>query len=143
MGRDLCCANLNGDIPCPDGIDVTEFSAGSEQPDSEECRGSVYRGQRKGRTVTSAFQQCIWPDCNATFDVGQILTSCPKCGSLLDVRYDWNQARVPERLSRFGDRWRKRFSTSSKPTPGKWPRALRRHPQILGSPYDARLFGDT
>jgi threonine synthase len=51
--------------------------------------------------MSFAFQQCVHPDCRSTFDVGQILTSCPTCGSLLDVNYDWNAIPVPARLSDF------------------------------------------
>jgi threonine synthase len=40
-----------------------------------------------------AFQQCINPDCASTYDVLEVHVSCPACGSLLDVRYDW--ARLP------------------------------------------------
>ena len=40
-----------------------------------------------------AFQKCINPDCGATYDVGQVLVSCPQCNSLLDVTYDW--AKLP------------------------------------------------
>ena len=60
--------------------------------------------------MTVAFQQCIHPDCEATFDVGQVLTSCPKCGSLLDVRYDWNLIPVPTSLTEFERRWATRLN---------------------------------
>ena len=59
--------------------------------------------------MTVAFQQCIHPDCAATFDVGQVLTSCPKCGSLLDVQYDWNLIPVPSSLTEFQRRWATRL----------------------------------
>ena len=52
-----------------------------------------------------AHQQCINPDCAATFDIGQVLFSCDKCGSLLDVLYDWDQVEVPRDLSFFETRW--------------------------------------
>ena len=35
----------------------------------------------------NAFQRCINPQCNATFDVSEVLHRCPKCGALLDVDY--------------------------------------------------------
>lgn len=41
------------------------------------------------------YQQCINPDCSATFDVGQALVGCSDCGSLLDVQYDWSKLRQP------------------------------------------------
>jgi threonine synthase len=62
------------------------------------------------RFMSAAFQQCIHPDCAATFDVGQILTSCPRCGSLLDINYDWNKIPVPKRLSEFERRWTTRLN---------------------------------
>jgi threonine synthase len=39
-----------------------------------------------------ARQQCLNPDCAASFDVGHILTACPDCGELLDIAYDWDAA---------------------------------------------------
>ena len=60
--------------------------------------------------MSVAFQQCIHPDCAATYDVGQILTACPKCGSLLDVTYDWNSVPVPMSLSEFERRWTTRLN---------------------------------
>ncbi len=57
-----------------------------------------------------AYQQCIDPDCAATFSVEQVLMSCPRCAaagesSLLDIRYDWSRAVVPKSLSGFEHRW--------------------------------------
>jgi threonine synthase len=48
-----------------------------------------------------AFQRCVMPGCAATYDVGQVRTSCDACGSLLDVDYDWDSLPVPESLSPF------------------------------------------
>lgn len=59
--------------------------------------------------MTAAFQQCIRPDCQATFDVGQTLTSCTQCGGLLDIRYDWNRIPVPKTLAEFQRRWSNRL----------------------------------
>lgn len=55
-----------------------------------------------------AHQRCIAPDCAATYDAAQVLTSCPKCGSLLDVDYDWDRLEVPGKLSEFEAAWRDR-----------------------------------
>ena len=33
------------------------------------------------------------------------LVSCPKCGSLLDILYDWAKLPVPKSLSFFEHRW--------------------------------------
>jgi len=57
-----------------------------------------------------AHQACISPDCGATFDTGQVLTACPDCGSLLDIRYDWNAVAVPKTLREFESRWSDRLS---------------------------------
>ncbi len=55
--------------------------------------------------MSVAFQQCIHPDCAATFDVGQVLTACPKCGGLLDINYRWEKIPVPKSLREFERRW--------------------------------------
>jgi len=57
---------------------------------------------------TIAHQQCINPDCSATYDVAQTLTSCTKCGELLDIQYDWSKAAVPKSLKDFEQRWHNR-----------------------------------
>jgi threonine synthase len=59
-------------------------------------------------TTDQAFQQCLAPDCGATYDVSQVLTACPKCGSLLDVLYDWNGATPPDSLRWFEQKWSRR-----------------------------------
>lgn len=58
--------------------------------------------------MSHAFQACLNPRCASTFDVGQILTSCPACGSLLDIQYDWDQIPVPKSLREFETRWNNR-----------------------------------
>ncbi|MHC4193334.1 MAG: threonine synthase [Planctomycetota bacterium] len=62
----------------------------------------------EARRSEVAFQKCINPDCAAEFDCGQAMFKCPKCGELLDVRYDWDKIEVPDKLSGFGARWAKR-----------------------------------
>ncbi len=52
-----------------------------------------------------AFQECINPGCGAQFDCGQSLFKCPKCGELLDIRYDWDKIEVPGKLSDLAARW--------------------------------------
>jgi len=52
-----------------------------------------------------AFQQCMNPDCAATYDVRRELGACPACGELLDVRYDWDQVAIPGELAEFEERW--------------------------------------
>ena len=60
--------------------------------------------------MSHAYQLCVHPDCQATYDVGQILTACPTCGSLLDIAYDWDKVPVPSKLADFEKRWSNRFS---------------------------------
>ncbi|MCA9107310.1 MAG: threonine synthase [Planctomycetales bacterium] len=55
-----------------------------------------------------AFQRCLSPDCAATYDAGEVLTSCTRCGSLLDVDYEWERVEVPGKLSEFETAWRSR-----------------------------------
>ncbi len=52
-----------------------------------------------------AYQQCIAPECGARYDVSEVLFECPRCGSLLDVAYDWSRAVVPRRLREFERKW--------------------------------------
>ena len=48
------------------------------------------------------------PDCGATYDVGEVRTSCDKCGALLDINYDWDSLPVPDSLSWFEKKWARR-----------------------------------
>jgi len=60
-------------------------------------------------TVTDqAFQRCLYPGCEATYDLGQALTSCTACGGLLDVVYDWDRLPVPDSLKYFEKKWSRR-----------------------------------
>jgi threonine synthase len=52
-----------------------------------------------------AFQQCINPSCGATYSVEEVKVACTKCGSLLDIRYDWDRLVLPKSLSAFEYRW--------------------------------------
>ena len=54
----------------------------------------------------AAFQQCINPDCAATYGVAEARVACTKCGGLLDIIYDWSKLpRTPKSLSFFESRW--------------------------------------
>ncbi len=53
-----------------------------------------------------AFQQCMNPDCGATYGIDEVTYECRRCKSLLDVRYDWSKATPPKTLSFFESRWR-------------------------------------
>ncbi len=48
------------------------------------------------------------PDCAATYDVGDVRTSCEACGALLDVVYDWDSLPVPRSLKEFEKKWTQR-----------------------------------
>ena len=52
-----------------------------------------------------AYQKCIHPDCGSTHSVDEVLTACPKCGSLIDLQYDWDRVPVPRSLREFEARW--------------------------------------
>jgi threonine synthase len=52
-----------------------------------------------------AFQQCISPGCAATYAVDEVKVACTQCGSLLDIRYDWDRLAVPKSLGAFEHRW--------------------------------------
>src|SRR5262245_40213331 len=56
----------------------------------------------------AVFQRCISPGCGATFDVDESHFSCPVCGDLVDVVYDWDRLPVPRRLAEFESKWVKR-----------------------------------
>ncbi|MGL4464383.1 MAG: threonine synthase [Planctomycetia bacterium] len=60
------------------------------------------------RTDT-AFQQCINPDCRATFGVEEVHFTCPRCDSLLDVTYDWDRLPAPRSLREFEAKWSQRL----------------------------------
>ena len=55
--------------------------------------------------MTHAYQACLNRQCGATWDISQILTACPTCQSLLDIRYDWDKIAIPNSLSTFESRW--------------------------------------
>ena len=50
-------------------------------------------------------QECINPECRATYEVDEVHVSCDKCSSLLDLCYDWSRLPVPRSLGFFEHRW--------------------------------------
>ena len=52
-----------------------------------------------------AHQKCINPSCGTTLGVNEYKISCPKCGSLLEIQYDWDRLPIPKSLSFFEHRW--------------------------------------
>jgi len=59
-------------------------------------------------TTEVAFQRCISPACGSTYGVEEVHTSCPACGNLLDVAYDWDRARPPGSFEHFETKWMRR-----------------------------------
>lgn len=75
--------------------------------DAERLRRTAGKAdQVRGVQTSVAFQRCM--DCQATFDVGEVLASCSHCSGLLDVAYDWDQVSLPSELREFEARWSNR-----------------------------------
>jgi threonine synthase len=55
-----------------------------------------------------AYQQCINPACATTLGIDQAVFSCPECGDLLDVVYDWDRLAPPAKLADFEAKWARR-----------------------------------
>lgn len=74
------------------------------------CQDHSPSRRREGARISpdSAFQQCIFPACGASHDIREVLVACPRCGGLLDVRYDWDRLAVPRSLRAFEARWARR-----------------------------------
>jgi threonine synthase len=56
----------------------------------------------------AACQRCIHPHCGATRALDDTSFTCPRCGGLLDVAYDWDRLRPPRSLQEFEARWSER-----------------------------------
>lgn len=57
------------------------------------------------RATEAAYQQCLSPSCAATFSVDEAHFSCPRCGDLVDVVYDWDRLPAPRSLKEFEAKW--------------------------------------
>jgi threonine synthase len=78
-------------------------------PSAGQSPWSTTTAHRKnGSRESAAFQRCLSLDCLATYDVGETLTRCPKCGDLLDVTYEWDRVGLPKKLSDFQQMWSRR-----------------------------------
>ncbi len=53
----------------------------------------------------SAYQRCLNPACAKTFGLDETHFSCPFCGDLIDLVYEWDRLPVPRRLSEFESKW--------------------------------------
>src|SRR5260370_39718232 len=58
--------------------------------------------------MDAVYQRCIHPDCDGTRAVDDTSFVCPRCGSLLDVAYDWQRLRPPKSLRDFEANWARR-----------------------------------
>ncbi len=77
-----------------------------------------------------AFQRCINPNCNATFDTTEVLHRCPTCGALLDVDYEWDKTTTPTSLAYFEKFWSERTS------PARFSGVWRFHELLPFAPLD-------
>ena len=59
----------------------------------------------------TAYQKCIL--CGETHGISEVLTSCPSCGGLLDVEYEWDKLPVPKSLKEFEKKWSERSVPTS------------------------------
>lgn len=69
--------------------------------------------REKAPTAATAFQQCLSPVCAATLEIGETHFSCPYCGDLVDVVYQWDRLPVPSSLHEFESKWSKRHDPLS------------------------------
>ncbi len=60
-----------------------------------------------------AFQQCLNLTCASTFEIDETHFSCPVCGDLVDVVYQWDRLPVPNRLEDFEANWARRYDPLS------------------------------
>jgi threonine synthase len=63
--------------------------------------------------ASAVYQRCIFPACGGTRDLAETTFSCPTCGGLLDVAYDWDRLTPPRSLRDFEARWSERNSPLS------------------------------
>jgi threonine synthase len=70
---------------------------------------SPHSHAKANSTQELAFQKCLNHVCGETYSIQQALTACPKCGDLLDVRYEWDRLPVPSKLADFEAMWSKRW----------------------------------
>ncbi len=76
----------------------------------EAMAGATTASMTRGTAAReAAFQQCIHPSCASTFSIDEAHFSCPACGDVLDVVYDWARLPVPGSLSEFEARWARRL----------------------------------
>ncbi len=57
----------------------------------------------------AVYQCCIHPQCRNSSDLSDTTFRCKRCGSLMDVCYDWNRLPIPKKLSEFEAKWSRRY----------------------------------
>lgn len=58
--------------------------------------------------IESAHLRCIVPSCSGDRELTATDFTCPRCGGLLDVAYDWDKLALPKSLKEFESAWAKR-----------------------------------
>ena len=76
--------------------------------DENEARPLHERPRLKSDPSRLACQVCIAPGCGERHAIDEVHVACVKCGSLLDVRYEWDRVAVPSSLREFEARWTNR-----------------------------------
>ncbi len=66
---------------------------------------STLTSETPARAAEAAYQQCLNPSCAATFGIDEAHFSCPRCGDLVDVVYDWDRLPAPRSLKEFEAKW--------------------------------------
>jgi threonine synthase len=56
----------------------------------------------------AVYQRCINPACPGKRGVAETDFTCPVCGGLVDVTYDWGRLTVPRTLRDFEAKWSRR-----------------------------------
>src|SRR5438094_85220 len=63
--------------------------------------------------MDAVYQRCIVPGCGGTAGVEDTSFTCPRCGGLLDVAYDWARLDPPKSLRAFEAKWAERSNPLS------------------------------
>ncbi len=58
-------------------------------------------------------QRCLSPACAGTADIADTSFTCPRCGGLMDVVYDWSRLSPPRSLKDFEAKWAERANPLS------------------------------
>lgn len=54
------------------------------------------------------YQRCVIPSCGGQSSLDDTSFTCPKCGGLMDVAYQWDKLPVPKSLKDFEAKWSQR-----------------------------------